>query len=735
MNWKKELNDKKLLSRIFLNQRNATLIISYVFFDNVEFSTKEITDKFNELYLSVVKEGKAKRDLSNEINAYRKKEAENIFIIKSENKKYKLNENGKEFAELLLKESKELIDSEINEDIEVKSLTKGDAYLVKEMIDNIKSGSKAKIPTFQREYVWKNDKVPELLYSLMKNYPIGSMLVWTPEEKSKNYILLDGLQRTFSLTLIDMQPHSFMNYQMYKWFCNEILKQESEISENRFNSLNKQVIKLLKDDKIISSEEILSFFEYNHQIDKLSKYITEKWSVIKAELKIPVIKMDHSFNRDDSADVFNLINSQGVELNNYEKNSSIWSKTPIDLGDIKLKDNHFIIEWRNKKEVEYRSKLNINGDNIVERRENNIIEPSDFIYSIIQTTFKGKNIVFDSMFTNERVKTTALEPIATLFLNILGLSYPNDMDKIGESLSKEIKTMADISKMKEKLEKAVKKVNNSLKLIENISTNSKKGAKIKVASSLMSLLINIALSEDEKVSKLSNDQILSIFIREFFTNKYSTSSTKTAWTTYNSKDYLDIKISDAEAVILNYIDSNTDMDKIEKNHDDKKTLISSLFRSRFVIGQSQTSYELDHIIPRSLFNFENNINTKLEKNYVNSIYNLQLLPSLINNDKSNMINPNIEEFYIINKLDSVLKNKEKTVKEFNKHLSNIYKKLCKQSKGKQDCNNVCKKVNSKEKDLYHCFYEFIEFQKNYIKKAIEENGLLSNDGEIKKITA
>ncbi len=34
------------------------------------------------------------------------------------------------------------------------------------------------VPAFQREYVWKREDAKELLDSLIKEYPTGTMLTW-----------------------------------------------------------------------------------------------------------------------------------------------------------------------------------------------------------------------------------------------------------------------------------------------------------------------------------------------------------------------------------------------------------------------------------------------------------------------------------------------------------------------------------------------------------------------------
>ena len=34
------------------------------------------------------------------------------------------------------------------------------------------------VPAFQREYVWKRENAKELIRSLLKKYPTGTMLTW-----------------------------------------------------------------------------------------------------------------------------------------------------------------------------------------------------------------------------------------------------------------------------------------------------------------------------------------------------------------------------------------------------------------------------------------------------------------------------------------------------------------------------------------------------------------------------
>lgn len=80
------------------------------------------------------------------------------------------------------------------------------------ILDQIDMGSIA-LPEFQRGYVWNRDQVRDLMYSLYRSYPVGSLLVWgtKTEQASKHArggdqlssgsvkLLLDGQQRITSL--------------------------------------------------------------------------------------------------------------------------------------------------------------------------------------------------------------------------------------------------------------------------------------------------------------------------------------------------------------------------------------------------------------------------------------------------------------------------------------------------------------------------------------------------------
>lgn len=59
------------------------------------------------------------------------------------------------------------------------------AEKIDKIITRINTGD-IKIPAFQRAYVWKQEQILNLMDSIIRNYPIGSILLWSTSEKLKH---------------------------------------------------------------------------------------------------------------------------------------------------------------------------------------------------------------------------------------------------------------------------------------------------------------------------------------------------------------------------------------------------------------------------------------------------------------------------------------------------------------------------------------------------------------------
>ncbi len=687
--------NKKIISYILTDNQRLTLYSAYVFYDKNEFKVSDLKNKIHEnIFLKKFDNYPSKLRCDNEVSS--NTQGKNIKSNNS-NKEWFLDvedENGKstgykKLSEIGLSYVKELISNYENK-ISKKSIDsnpintqfKIDKLEIKKIVNNIKSGKLAQIPTFQREYVWKHEKVAPLLLSIIKKYPIGTMLFWEKEEKNKKYyIILDGLQRTFSLTLITNHSYAYVNYEIIKYVTENIYKDELEIDEKNFNKMNDVWIKKFLDKDIPdcdkTKEDMFKVFKWNYDVERVVNFIEEKWSKIINEYYVPFIKLNSKYKKEQTTDIFNLINTQGIELSNFEINSSIWSKTPIKLTD-RLSENHFIEKWKENKRIEYRNKINIKED-VVENVNENEIEPADFIYSIFDECSIKKYIIRETFFTSDnRLKENALEPIMTIFIKLLDIDYKTKdykdlLKKIGYSLSCRLNNVKKINEFKRKLDSILKKTEEKLFMFKKIASNSSEKISISIPTSLMSLIINIVVvhyeSKDNEDEKIINN-LKYIFIREFLKGSYSSGSTFNAWKQLKSGSYKKIDFNVANGVIKDYITENVfDKDKNAKNYNKKLVLILSLFNNKYIDYDNVTPMHVDHLIPKKLFHLEgkNSINI----NSVNTFYNLQLIPKNINIKKSTKIDIEKNEFYSINKfkekykLDNIYKNYKK---EFDKFL-------------------------------------------------------------------
>ncbi|MCF8049488.1 MAG: DUF262 domain-containing protein [Desulfarculaceae bacterium] len=85
---------------------------------------------------------------------------------------------------------------------------------ISEALDSIRKQDIV-LPEFQREYVWTREQAKQLMVSLVKEYPVGSLLLWKtddppelknidslPEKLGSILVLLDGQQRLTTLHML-----------------------------------------------------------------------------------------------------------------------------------------------------------------------------------------------------------------------------------------------------------------------------------------------------------------------------------------------------------------------------------------------------------------------------------------------------------------------------------------------------------------------------------------------------
>jgi hypothetical protein len=200
---------------------------------------------------------------------------------------------------------------------------------IKTLLDNISYGSLA-LPAFQRGYVWKRPQVMDLMNSLYKGYPVGSLLTWQTRAEDADIraygggvesgpieLLLDGQQRVTSLYgLMRGAPPPFFDGDkqvitgMYFHLENEVFAYPSAVrieSDPRWIAIDEifasnEWMQRLMDGNYTSEQHMA----YMHTIIKLQ-------NIQEADMPIQSLTGEDK-TPDVVVDIFNKVNSGGTNL-------------------------------------------------------------------------------------------------------------------------------------------------------------------------------------------------------------------------------------------------------------------------------------------------------------------------------------------------------------------------------------------------------------------------------------
>jgi len=210
---------------------------------------------------------------------------------------------------------------------------KPEIVFIFELIDEIRNG-RIRIPRFQRPFVWRRDQMLDLLDSIRKRYPIGSLLVWTTESHhastprigpvdipprptgSVSYVL-DGQQRLS--TLAGTLLHDGRK---------ELLDDHDPDCWTIWYNLEEQSFEHLRDDSEARHwhfpiRKLLDTFEFLGECrrlmaeggEKAQTYVDriQQLSEIFKSYKMPVIRIE-STDLGQAVEIFTRLNSKGQRI-------------------------------------------------------------------------------------------------------------------------------------------------------------------------------------------------------------------------------------------------------------------------------------------------------------------------------------------------------------------------------------------------------------------------------------
>lgn len=205
------------------------------------------------------------------------------------------------------------------------------------LIDELNLG-KYFLPSFQRQYVWDENDIKDLIDSIIKNYPIGTIILWKPSTASISEIdpfskplvdvgesthrevfyVIDGQQRLTSLLLL-----------LNNW---EIERGGDKITSNpiSYNPANKRFHKSTRRG-VDLSKLIKAFYQFDvATMSELQKTTPEesynemkdliKEILIKYPIPICIMETDREDEKTfrDMAEAFIRVNKYGIRIGNLE---------------------------------------------------------------------------------------------------------------------------------------------------------------------------------------------------------------------------------------------------------------------------------------------------------------------------------------------------------------------------------------------------------------------------------
>lgn len=221
---------------------------------------------------------------------------------------------------------------------------------VADILSDVKNG-RVGLPDLQRPFVWQDNKVRELLDSMMKGYPIGYIMLWaSPDDyentvhigknekiyKRPNDLVIDGQQRLtallaamYGVTIMDKNYKerairiSFnpLTREFAVWtpafeknpeWISEISQVFAEDEEHNISKFRKAYIKIVNEGRAKNNEEELT----EDEEDRIEENINDLLNL--GIYSLPTLKINSKANEENVADIFVRVNSGGQNLT--EKN-------------------------------------------------------------------------------------------------------------------------------------------------------------------------------------------------------------------------------------------------------------------------------------------------------------------------------------------------------------------------------------------------------------------------------
>ena len=347
--------------------------------------------------------------------------------------------------------------------------------------DMHKDNKKIAVPMFQRGKRWNKEQQKIFIDSLLRGYPVGTLLFYeTFEDGKPTYILVDGLQRGNCIKKYMNNPTEFFyDSSISDEFCSKVLhivKADNENGDN-FAAVRTILTTFIKSQKTFKNlqyfapaKTIAEAFGAGYEtigdlIAIIGEFFNDRQALYDkiASTIIPVIV----YKGDESTlpDIFDRINSKGTPLDQYEVYAAAW---PVNQRF--YVSNAEIVEHAIKKyDAFVEDGYQIHGYDRETMRTTKMVNAFEYLFGL------GKYLVkkYDVLSFNTSLADDIVNPLGFELVN----ACLNDTDRI-KSLYQNIYDLPDINAFELALYKTIDYVVGAISAITRFKGNSRTGSKV-----------------------------------------------------------------------------------------------------------------------------------------------------------------------------------------------------------------------------------------------------------------
>ena len=554
---------------------------------------------------------------------------------------------------------------------------KMEEYTAQEIHEN-QENHKFVVPKYQRGIVWKDSQKKDLIDSIKKGLPFGSILLYHDENKN-NYRLIDGLQRCTTIYEFISNP---ANYYEEDDVDDEIINKLINMTEVVGNkeSLKERIIEVIlkwikREHKTMQDVIGMQFYSCAIELSKEFPTLKDKEQKV-VELLQPMFRKyiqicDQMANTkipaivilgDDEIlpTVFERINSKGSQLTKWQIYAATWSDKKIKIGQ-ELKE---ILEYNQKRYSEMILDDNINLQDFA---------PLDFEEKAELNTFElifgfGKLISerFPQLFINSK-KITDVNSVGFNLVNACLVYRNNEIKNLNRNLESIIGNSDNINKFLLEIIECIKVVDKALARSTKFKSNVREDTsplhtEMQICSMIASVFINkhVLFKVDEQDSiifrKIDLDSVnedyknykdqfmknaLKVYVMDILQMNWRGSGDKKLNTIIQNPAYYtkDITRSEVEFVMNSWYESikveRNEYKKIMNPKEPDKVILNILYSNIFTANDQidDSKYDIEHIatkgaMKKQLERFDGNLRLP-----ISSIGNMCLLPEEYNRAK------------------------------------------------------------------------------------------------------